>query len=128
MRRVGGIGTLGYGFVSAGPRTRAKKNNSRVRNYCAFRRERGQSLTGRAQTACYHPAMKKPVVLLAAALFGGCAAAPQPQTPESALNALVEEYFERQLELSPMSATAIGDTRFDDRLDETTSPDYRARQ
>ena len=41
---------------------------------------------------------------------------------------LVEEYFERQLELSPMAATAIGDTRYDDRLDETTSAGFRERQ
>jgi len=72
--------------------------------------------------------MKKPVVLLAAALLGGCAAAPQLKSPESVLDALVEEYFERQLELSPMAATAIGDTRYDDQLDDTTSPGFRERQ
>src|SRR6187551_238692 len=72
--------------------------------------------------------MKKPVVLLAAALLGACAATPPNRSPESALNELVEEYFERQLELSPMAATAIGDTRYDDMLDETTSPGFRARQ
>jgi uncharacterized protein (DUF885 family) len=72
--------------------------------------------------------MKKPVVLLAAALLGACAATPPTRSPESALNELVEEYFERQLELSPMAATAIGDTRYDDMLDETTSPGFRARQ
>ena len=44
------------------------------------------------------------------------------------INDLVEEYFDRQLELSPMSATAIGDTRYDDRLDENTSPGFRERQ
>ncbi len=44
------------------------------------------------------------------------------------LNDLVEEYFERQLEMSPMSATAIGDSRYDDRLDENTSPGFRERQ
>jgi len=44
------------------------------------------------------------------------------------LNDLVEEYFERQLEMSPMSATAIGDTRYDDQLDETTSAGFRERQ
>ena len=32
-----------------------------------------------------------------------------------------------QLELSPMNATAIGDARFDDRLDEATSPGYREK-
>jgi uncharacterized protein (DUF885 family) len=72
--------------------------------------------------------MNKPLVLLAAALLGSCATAPATRTPESALNALVEEYFDRQLELSPMAATSIGDTRYDDRLDETTSVGFRERQ
>jgi uncharacterized protein (DUF885 family) len=43
------------------------------------------------------------------------------------LNSLVEEYFERQLELSPMNATAIGDPRYDDRLDDSTSPGFREK-
>ncbi|MES1263105.1 MAG: DUF885 domain-containing protein, partial [Peristeroidobacter soli] len=76
--------------------------------------------------------MRKPVVLLAAALLGACATSPprSPETmiPEQQINGLVEEYFDRQLELSPMAATSIGDTRFDDRLDETTSPGFRERQ
>ena len=76
--------------------------------------------------------MKRPVVLLAAALLGACATTPPgtPETmvPEEKINRLVEEYFDKQLELSPMSATAIGDSRYDDRLDESTSPGYRERQ
>ena len=71
--------------------------------------------------------MKYPV-LLAAALLGACAASPPPRTPETALNDLVEEYFERQLEMTPMAATGIGDSRYDDRLDETTSAGFRERQ
>ena len=71
--------------------------------------------------------MKK-LFLLAAAVLGACAAPPATRTPESALNALVEEYFDRQLELLPMAATSIGDSRYDDRLDETTSPGFRERQ
>jgi len=43
------------------------------------------------------------------------------------LNKLVEEYFERELELSPMNATAIGDPRYDDRLDDSTSPGFREK-
>jgi uncharacterized protein (DUF885 family) len=46
---------------------------------------------------------------------------------DRALNALVEEYFDSQLELSPMNATAIGDSRYDDRLDESTSPGFREK-
>jgi uncharacterized protein (DUF885 family) len=71
--------------------------------------------------------MKSSGILIAAALLGACATMPAPQTPDTALNALVDEYFERQLELSPMTATAIGDARYDDRLDETTSPGFRDR-
>jgi len=82
--------------------------------------------------------MKRPAVLLAAALLGACATtsptrspdarAPEKLAPEERINRLVEEYFDTQLELSPMSATAIGDTRYDDRLDENTSPGFRERQ
>jgi uncharacterized protein (DUF885 family) len=60
-------------------------------------------------------------------MLGACAGAPQSASPDAALNALVEEYFDRSLELSPMEATSIGDSRFDDRLDETTSPGFRER-
>jgi uncharacterized protein (DUF885 family) len=70
--------------------------------------------------------MKKYPVLLAATLLGACATGPHA-TPDASLNALVEEYFDRALELSPMNATAIGDSRFDDRLDETTTPGFRER-
>ena len=61
------------------------------------------------------------------AALAGCAGTPSQGSPDSALNELVEEYFERQLELSPMNATAIGDTRYDDRLDESTSPGFREK-
>ena len=56
-----------------------------------------------------------------------CATNPGSRPADAALNALVEEYFESQLELLPMSATAIGDGRYDDRLDETTSPGFREK-
>ncbi|HEU4778933.1 MAG TPA: DUF885 domain-containing protein [Steroidobacteraceae bacterium] len=71
--------------------------------------------------------MKNPALLLSAALVCGCATS-LPPSANSSLNSLVEEYFERALELSPMAATAIGDSRYDDRLDETTAPGFRARQ
>ncbi len=56
-----------------------------------------------------------------------CHVAPRERSPDATLNALVEEYFDRQLELSPMNATAIGDSRYDDRLDESTSPGFREK-
>ena len=70
--------------------------------------------------------MRTPSIVLASVLLGACST-PPATTPDAALNSLVEEYFERQLELSPMSATAIGDSRYDDRLDESTSPGYREK-
>ena len=73
--------------------------------------------------------MKHPAMLLAATRCAGrlrrCTR--RHGHPTAALNALVEEYFERQLELSPMNATAIGDSRYDDRLDESTSPGFREK-
>jgi uncharacterized protein (DUF885 family) len=77
--------------------------------------------------------MRKPVVLLAATLLGACATSsptrsPETMIPEELINGLVEEYFDRQLELSPMAATSIGDNRYDDGLDENTSPGFRERQ
>jgi uncharacterized protein (DUF885 family) len=71
--------------------------------------------------------VRKSAFLLAGVLLSACATHPPPRTPESALNTLVEEYFERELELSPMNATAIGDSRYDDRLDDSTSPGFREK-
>ena len=65
--------------------------------------------------------------MLAAAMLAACTATPPPSSPDAALNSLVEEYFERQLELSPMNATSIGDSRYDDRLDDSTSPGFREK-
>jgi uncharacterized protein (DUF885 family) len=65
--------------------------------------------------------------MLAAAGLAACAGAPSERSPDVELNTLVEEYFERQLELSPMNATSIGDSRYDDRLDDSTSPGYREK-
>jgi uncharacterized protein (DUF885 family) len=71
--------------------------------------------------------MKHSALLLAAAALAACTGAPTPRSAESVLNDLVEEYFERQLELSPTNATSIGDSRYDDRLDESTSPGFREK-
>ncbi|MBT8102380.1 MAG: DUF885 domain-containing protein [Gammaproteobacteria bacterium] len=46
--------------------------------------------------------------------------------PSAALNALFEEHFERNLEMNPLSATYIGDYRYNDRLANSISPEYRA--
>jgi uncharacterized protein (DUF885 family) len=61
-------------------------------------------------------------------VLGACASMPPSTSPDAALDALVEEYFESQLELAPMSATAIGDSRYDDRLDESTTPGFREKE
>ncbi len=72
--------------------------------------------------------MKRPAVLLASVMIGACASYPAATgRPDALLNTLVEEYFDSQLELQPMGATAIGDNRFDDRLDESTSPGFREK-
>jgi uncharacterized protein (DUF885 family) len=71
--------------------------------------------------------MKNFSLLLALAGLAACSAAPPARTPDAALDALVDEFFERELELAPMTATSIGDSRYDDKLDETTSPGYREK-
>jgi uncharacterized protein (DUF885 family) len=52
------------------------------------------------------------------------------ETPEinatDALHALFDEHFERDLELNPLSATFIGDYRYNDRLANSNSPEYIA--
>src|SRR5689334_19078269 len=78
-------------------------------------------------TLGYHGGMKTLSTLLATAALSACASGPHAGSPDAALNALVEEYFDQQLELSPMSATSTGDPRFDDRLDESTSPGFREK-
>jgi len=65
--------------------------------------------------------------MLVAAMLASCSTSPPPRTPDAALYSLVEEYFESQLELSPMNATAIGDSRYDDRLDDSTSAGFREK-
>jgi uncharacterized protein (DUF885 family) len=50
-------------------------------------------------------------------------ATPAAETPAERLNALVEEYFERFLEMNPLFATFIDDHRYDDRLANNISPE-----
>ncbi|HLT90286.1 MAG TPA: DUF885 domain-containing protein [Woeseiaceae bacterium] len=53
------------------------------------------------------------------------ASAPAPDA-SARLAALVDEFFRRELEFNPVLATSIGDGRFNDRLANTLSPEYRA--
>ena len=81
--------------------------------------------------------MKKMILVAVLALFG-CAqendhsAAATPATGEAGpvdnaalLDELVEAYFEDILELNPLYATFIGDNRYNDRLANSLSPEYR---
>jgi uncharacterized protein (DUF885 family) len=45
-----------------------------------------------------------------------------------ALHALFDEHFERDLEMNPLRATFIGDYRYNDRLANSYSPEYRAAE
>ena len=42
------------------------------------------------------------------------------------LHALFDEHFELQLEMNPLQATFIGDYRYNDRIANSYSPEYRA--
>src|SRR5687768_5120043 len=99
------------------PRARPTPKKRRIR-VPPGRKDRG--------SPCYHRLMKK-LALSTLLVLGACASMPPSTSPDASLNALVEEYFERQLELAPMSATAIGDSRYDDRLDESTTPGFREK-
>ncbi len=81
--------------------------------------------------------MKKMILVAVLALFG-CAqendhsAAATPATGEAGpvdnaalLDELVEAYFEDLLELNPLYASFIGDNRYNDRLANSLSPEYR---
>jgi uncharacterized protein (DUF885 family) len=85
--------------------------------------------------------MKPSITGMLALLFvvAGCRGPEEPGAPaetpaavqevahdaSAELNALVEEFFQRELELNPVLATSIGDNRFNDRLANTLSPEYR---
>ncbi|CAN5220608.1 DUF885 family protein [soil metagenome] len=49
------------------------------------------------------------------------------EAAEKRLNELVEAHFEAELELDPLSATFIGDHRFDDRLANSIGPEHRQK-
>ena len=45
-----------------------------------------------------------------------------------AFASLLDEHFERSLELSPLGATSIGDDRYNDRYANSIGPEHRAAQ
>jgi uncharacterized protein (DUF885 family) len=69
-------------------------------------------------------------VLAAVCLFAACSgeepAATDTIDAGTALHTLFDEHFERNLELNPLSATFIGDYRYNDRMANSNSPEYRA--
>ena len=48
------------------------------------------------------------------------------QSADQQLNALVEEYWDKRMQLNPLEATLDGDYRFDNRLENNISPAYLA--
>ena len=47
-------------------------------------------------------------------------------SPSEDLSALVEEYFDRSMEMNPVFATFNGDHRYNDRLANSIGPEHRA--
>ncbi len=79
--------------------------------------------------------MKNPVAaILAAVLLVAACGESEQNAPNAAvevdtgeaLHALFEEHFERNLEMNPLSATFIGDYRYNDRMANANGPEYRA--
>ncbi len=74
----------------------------------------------------------RPALLLVTALFVVACGNDQPTNsqlaaddPAEALNKLFDEHFERSLELSPISATSIGDDRYDDQYANSIGSEHR---
>jgi uncharacterized protein (DUF885 family) len=79
--------------------------------------------------------MKNLVAVMLAAVFLVAACGETQDPAESAaaevsatdaLHALFDEHFERNLEMNPISATFIGDYRYNDRMANSNSPEYIA--
>ncbi|HEX6397956.1 MAG TPA: DUF885 family protein, partial [Steroidobacteraceae bacterium] len=75
---------------------------------------------------------------LAALILGACAAAPPPPppapatpppppTPDQQFEQLARRYLDEFPQLSPVDATALGDHRFDDRLDDVGVDGWKAQ-
>jgi amino acid transporter len=67
----------------------------------------------------------KLLLIVPTLLLGGCATLRAP-VPAVELERLVESYFDEYLALNPTLATELGDSRYDDRLELTASPEYAA--
>ena len=69
--------------------------------------------------------------LAAALFFTACSGehTEEPATgisPADALDAVFDDYFERYLELNPLTATFFGDNRYNDRIANSLGPEHRA--
>src|SRR6187455_357003 len=77
------------------------------------------------------------VVGIAATLLCACvssspppapvAAPPPPPTPDEQFEAIAQRYLREFPEKSPAAATALGDHRFDDKLDDVSAAAWEAR-
>ncbi|MFO1425382.1 MAG: DUF885 domain-containing protein [Steroidobacteraceae bacterium] len=63
---------------------------------------------------------------VASAGVGAAGAAPAPRGAAAKLDALYEAYFEDELKLRPTHASYIGDERYNDRLENSASPEFEA--
>ena len=75
--------------------------------------------------------LRSTAVLAAVCLLSACGGNDEPAVTEvvdagAALHELFDEHFERNLEMNPLSATFIGDYRYNDRMANSNSPEYRA--
>ena len=80
-------------------------------------------------------------LLLIPALLSGCASAPPaapvveaavpppppPPTPAEQLATMFEDYWQESLQLNPLNATYIGDSRYNDQLPNYLGAEYRAK-
>jgi uncharacterized protein (DUF885 family) len=80
--------------------------------------------------------MIRAALVLAVTLLVAACAREEPETPaitvgadaEVSLTKLLDEHFERTLELNPLFATSIGDNRYNDRYPNSIGPAYREAQ
>jgi uncharacterized protein (DUF885 family) len=85
--------------------------------------------------------LRVPALVAIALLLAACGDKPEPlvaadtvveeaegSDATAALHALFDEHFERSLEMNPLRATFIGDNRYNDRLANTGSVEYREKE